>query len=194
MKDKGIKAYFAKRDQKAQEKEAQKAQKAQKIQEKEALKEKRRIIEARREKDAQEQEEAVEHLRAKIKVDVTEKKRRGLLEEHEKYTPMKMSTYHAAKKARAANAPAVTTCKVCQGVVSKEAPTCPHCGQNFPGENVTCPFCQSTRIAQDKQGFGFGKAAAGAVLLGPVGLAAGAINRNKTVLLCQDCGRKWSKS
>ncbi|NJK27378.1 MAG: hypothetical protein HC925_00685 [Coleofasciculaceae cyanobacterium SM2_3_26] len=44
---------------------------------------------------------------------------------------------------------------------------------------VCCPKCRSTQIIIGKKGFGVGKAALGAVLLGPVGLAGGMLGSNK---------------
>lgn len=54
-----------------------------------------------------------------------------------------------------------------------------------------CPKCGSTSLSGGKQGFGFGKAVAGAVLLGGVGLLAGGIGANKTVVTCLNCGYKF---
>ena len=54
-----------------------------------------------------------------------------------------------------------------------------------------CPKCGSTSLSGGKQGFGVGKAVAGAVLLGGVGLLAGGIGANKTVVTCLNCGYKF---
>lgn len=54
-----------------------------------------------------------------------------------------------------------------------------------------CPKCGSTSLSGGKQGFGYGKAVAGAVLLGGVGLLAGGIGANKTVVTCLNCGYKF---
>lgn len=54
-----------------------------------------------------------------------------------------------------------------------------------------CPRCGSTSLSGGKQGFGVGKAVAGAVLLGGVGLLAGGIGANKTVVTCMNCGYKF---
>lgn len=54
-----------------------------------------------------------------------------------------------------------------------------------------CPKCGSTSLSGGKQGFGVGKAVAGAVLLGGVGLLAGGIGANKTVVTCMNCGYKF---
>ena len=61
-----------------------------------------------------------------------------------------------------------------------------------------CPWCGSGSVAMvdEKQGFGFGKALAGGLLLGPWGLFAGAINRNKrsTLIRCNACFRHSDSS
>lgn len=55
----------------------------------------------------------------------------------------------------------------------------------------TCPKCRigyMTSVGQRTGGFSGGKAVAGAVLLGPIGLAAGALGKKKTMYMCQKCG------
>lgn len=54
-----------------------------------------------------------------------------------------------------------------------------------------CPKCGSISLSGGKQGFGVGKAVAGAMLLGGVGLLAGEIGANKTVVTCLNCGYKF---
>lgn len=54
-----------------------------------------------------------------------------------------------------------------------------------------CPKCGSTSITVVKKGFGFGKAFAGSLLVGPVGLFAGGIGANKVQRVCLSCGHKW---
>lgn len=54
-----------------------------------------------------------------------------------------------------------------------------------------CPVCGSSSIQVVKQGFGAGKAAAGALLLGPIGLAAGAIGSGNIQRVCANCGHKF---
>lgn len=73
------------------------------------------------------------------------------------------------------------------------------CGAAFdeifkdPKENrVKCPSCGSFEIAAGNRGFGLGKAAAGGVLLGPVGLLGGIFGSKKTVITCLQCGHKWA--
>jgi len=85
----------------------------------------------------------------------------------------------------------LVNCKTCEKQVSKTAPTCPHCGENAPGLHINCPKCSSMNISSGKKGFGLGGAAAGAILLGPVGLLGGMFGSKKTELACQACGHKW---
>ena len=56
---------------------------------------------------------------------------------------------------------------------------------------IKCPKCQSTQISDGKKGFSGGKAVAGAVLTGGIGILAGTIGSNKTVLTCLSCGKKF---
>lgn len=58
-------------------------------------------------------------------------------------------------------------------------------------EEICCPFCGSTQIQVVKKGFGFGKAAAGAWVAGPVGLLAGGIGAGKVQRVCLKCGKKF---
>lgn len=54
-----------------------------------------------------------------------------------------------------------------------------------------CPKCRIgylRAISERKGGFSGGKAALGAVLLGPIGIAAGALGKKKVQYQCQRCG------
>lgn len=56
---------------------------------------------------------------------------------------------------------------------------------------TTCPKCRMgylSAIGERKGGFSGGKAVTGAVLLGPLGLAAGALGKKKTTYVCNRCG------
>ena len=61
-----------------------------------------------------------------------------------------------------------------------------------PQDNTAkCPRCNSTSLCADKKGFGFGKAIAGALLAGPIGLLAGGIGAKKMKIYCMSCGYEW---
>jgi hypothetical protein len=55
-------------------------------------------------------------------------------------------------------------------------------------QQVLCPKCGSNQITANKKGFSAGRAIAGDILLGPVGLLAGAAGRNKIIITCLNCG------
>lgn len=57
--------------------------------------------------------------------------------------------------------------------------------------DVHCPLCGSTQLTANKKGFGLGKAIAGGVLLGPVGLLSGFLGSNKVRITCLKCGHQW---
>jgi RNA polymerase subunit RPABC4/transcription elongation factor Spt4 len=82
-------------------------------------------------------------------------------------------------------------CKICKKEVSTTAPTCPNCGETLPGLHIKCPNCKSVHISMGQQGYHLGKAAAGAVIAGPVGLLGGMLGRKNTHLVCQACGKRW---
>ena len=56
---------------------------------------------------------------------------------------------------------------------------------------LKCPRCKSTQLHAGQKGFGLGKAAAGGLLLGPVGLLGGMIGSKKVMVTCLKCGFKW---
>lgn len=58
--------------------------------------------------------------------------------------------------------------------------------------NPRCPKCKSRETTYNKQGFGVGKAAVGAILTGGIGLLAGGINKNKIIITCLKCGHSWT--
>ncbi|HRY32063.1 MAG TPA: hypothetical protein P5531_03745 [Bacteroidales bacterium] len=59
-------------------------------------------------------------------------------------------------------------------------------------KRVCCPKCGSDQIVAQKKGFGVGKAAVGAILVGGIGLAAGAIGSKKIYLVCMSCGHRFN--
>lgn len=62
--------------------------------------------------------------------------------------------------------------------------------------NNVCPMCRNALmepISERKGGFSGGKAALGVVLVGPVGLAAGALGKKKVTFHCPNCGYTMEK-
>lgn len=59
---------------------------------------------------------------------------------------------------------------------------------------VACPKCRSQQVTANKAGFGVGKAVVGGLLLGPLGLAAGAHGSGKITVSCMACGHQWDPS
>lgn len=57
---------------------------------------------------------------------------------------------------------------------------------------VKCPLCGSTKYTAKNKGFGLGKAAIGAAVLGPVGLLGGLVGSKKIRIVCLNCGHEWS--
>lgn len=82
-------------------------------------------------------------------------------------------------------------CKVCNRLVSELAPVCPYCGEPLPGLRIQCANCPSYHVAIDKKGFSVGQAAAGAIAVGPLGLAAGMIGSKDSRLVCLSCNYRW---
>lgn len=58
-------------------------------------------------------------------------------------------------------------------------------------EKLRCPKCNSTQLTADKRGYSAGKAVAGAVLTGGIGLLAGLHGKDKIIIYCMACGEKW---
>lgn len=57
--------------------------------------------------------------------------------------------------------------------------------------NTRCPKCRRgvmLQIGERTGGFSAGKAALGAVLVGPIGIAAGAMGKKKQICQCNMCG------
>lgn len=57
--------------------------------------------------------------------------------------------------------------------------------------NVQCPRCASEQFTTQKKGFSGKKAAAGAILVGPIGALAGTIGSNKIEITCLNCGHTF---
>ena len=57
---------------------------------------------------------------------------------------------------------------------------------------VNCPRCRAqysmVAVSERKGGFSGGKAVAGDLIAGPIGVAAGALGKKKTTYQCRKCG------
>lgn len=108
---------------------------------------------------------------------------------------------------------ALINCPECGRLISDQAMSCPNCGMplnsvsddnpiidiededindSFEGTDVdylVCPNCGSRKLHIEKKGFSVGKAAAGAIAFGGVGILAGAIGNNKIKAICLECGK-----
>ncbi|MES2265578.1 MAG: hypothetical protein V4520_02380 [Bacteroidota bacterium] len=58
-------------------------------------------------------------------------------------------------------------------------------------EEIKCPKCASNQLTANKKGFSGGKAVAGALLTGGIGLLAGTIGSNKVIITCLNCGNQF---
>jgi tellurium resistance protein TerD len=101
--------------------------------------------------------------------------------------------WDVAREAIRGRPSAMVTCRTCGRDVSKGAANCPYCGESLPGMRVACPECGSPSVNIRSKGFSGGKAVAGLVLLGPVGLLGGLHGRKNIELLCATCGHKWTR-
>jgi hypothetical protein len=59
-------------------------------------------------------------------------------------------------------------------------------------KTVVCPKCKSDQLTSNKKGFSGGKAIAGALLTGGVGIAAGFLGSNDVVITCMACGNTFN--
>lgn len=103
---------------------------------------------------------------------------------------------------------ALIKCPECGKEISDQAASCPTCG--FPinpqvianpinqspsqiksDDTLKCPKCGSSQLTSNKKGFSGGKAVAGAVLTGGIGILAGTIGSGKVVITCLKCGYKF---
>ena len=101
---------------------------------------------------------------------------------------------------------ALINCPECGKEVSDKAKNCPSCGyplmetasnteivaeQPLQEEYLCCPKCMSKELHAEKSGFSGGKAAAGFVLAGGVGLLAGTIGSRDIKITCLKCGNQF---
>lgn len=94
---------------------------------------------------------------------------------------------------------ALINCSECNKEISDKAISCPHCGNpineiqqpTITEEYLCCPKCKSKKLHTEQIGFSGGKALAGAVLAGGIGLLAGTIGSKDLRLTCMKCGNHF---
>src|SRR5665213_1549145 len=59
------------------------------------------------------------------------------------------------------------------------------------GQILCCPKCGSSQITANKKGFSGKKAIIGDILVGPIGLVAGAFGSSKVLITCLACGHRF---
>ncbi len=89
------------------------------------------------------------------------------------------------------NPPLTCTCGNTQRVVSKKDNVSLSSLRTDDNNLIKCPSCGSPQISAGNKGFGLGKAAAGGILLGPVGLLGGIFGSKKVIVTCLNCGKQW---
>lgn len=100
---------------------------------------------------------------------------------------------------------ALIKCPECENEISNRAASCPNCGMpmrqvastsapvSHQNEDLLhCPKCKSTNLHIDKKGFSGGKALAGAVVAGGIGILAGTIGSRDIDVTCLKCGHKFN--
>ena len=91
---------------------------------------------------------------------------------------------------------AIIKCPECGKEISDKAIACPNCGnpmnqQAQQEEYLCCPKCGSRELHAEHKGFSGGKALAGALVTGGIGLLAGTIGSRDTQITCLKCGNKF---
>ena len=100
---------------------------------------------------------------------------------------------------------ALINCPECGKQISDKAVSCPNCGnpmnpqpqqiqqivQPQQEEYLCCPKCGSRELHAEHKGFSGGKALAGALITGGIGLLAGTIGSRDTQITCLKCGKKF---
>lgn len=100
---------------------------------------------------------------------------------------------------------AIINCPECGKEISDKAKACPNCGcpinetnqfssaavSDDDEEHIYCPYCLSKQVHHEYRGFSGGKALAGVVTVGGIGMLAGTIGNDKVELTCMRCGKKF---
>lgn len=92
---------------------------------------------------------------------------------------------------------ALISCPECGKEISDKATACPNCGNPMnqqpqqQEEYLCCPKCGSRELHAEHKGFSGGKALAGAIVTGGIGLLAGTIGSRDTQITCLKCGNTF---
>ena len=93
---------------------------------------------------------------------------------------------------------ALIKCPECTKDVSDKAINCPDCGYPITPqaiineeEYLCCPKCKSKEIHAEQKGFSGGKALAGALITGGIGLLAGTIGSKDIQITCLKCNNRF---
>ena len=92
---------------------------------------------------------------------------------------------------------ALISCSECEKQVSDKAVSCPNCGNPInqqisqQEEYLCCPKCASRDLHAEHKGFSGGKALAGVLVTGGIGLLAGTIGSRDTQITCLKCGNRF---
>lgn len=94
---------------------------------------------------------------------------------------------------------ALINCPECGKEISDKALACPNCGnpmnkqpqQPQQEEYLCCPKCGSRELHSEHKGFSGGKAIAGALITGGIGLLAGTFGSKDVQITCLKCGYRF---
>ena len=90
-------------------------------------------------------------------------------------------------------------CTKCGKELPNDAMFCSYCGNKVQKtiseekkeDLIHCPKCDSTQLTSEQKGFSGGKALAGALVAGGIGILAGTLGSNKIVITCLNCGNQF---
>ncbi len=98
---------------------------------------------------------------------------------------------------------ALIKCPECNREISDQAISCPNCGMPIKRPSLEsvkredkdllhCPKCKSAKLHIAKKGFSGGKALAGAIAVGGIGILAGTIGSQDIDVICLECGYRFN--
>lgn len=99
---------------------------------------------------------------------------------------------------------ALINCSECGKEISNKASACPNCGNPInviapatqvssnKNDSLHCPKCKSINLHIAQKGFSGGKALAGTIAVGNIGLLAGTIGSRNVDVTCLNCGHRFN--